>query len=162
MRVSSSPTSYAGVATLQIRHGLSRGAASLASGHGFEGRFRRAAGADAHRRDAQPVRRLATAARAVARASRAACGAGVRTRRRGRRLPRRADQRDSVHLRAAAERQQAPPRRPRRSSTASSPSSAIADDVLLWNVVPTHPGTARRTGGRRGPRWQLHARSWTN
>ena len=32
------------------------------------------------------------------------------------------------------------PRRPPRSSTGRSPSSGSTDDVLLWNVVPTHPG----------------------
>ena len=34
------------------------------------------------------------------------------------------------------------PRRPPRSCTASCASSALENDVLLWNVVPTHPGTA--------------------
>ena len=88
--------------------------------------------------------------------------AGRRARRRGGRLPRRAGQRRSVHLGATADRHADPRRRPRRSCTACLRELGIENDVLLWNVVPTHPGTA--TSNRRPTRAEVapHGRSSTS
>ena len=62
--------------------------------------------------------------------------------RRGARLPRRTSLGDPVHVRAPAVRHAGRRRRRRRSCSRTLAELGLEDDVLLWNLVPTHPGTA--------------------
>ena len=56
---------------------------------------------------------------------------------------------------SASSPDRARPRRARPSSTACSRELGLEDDVLLWNVVPTHPGTA--TSNRPPTRSEIEA-----
>ena len=95
------------------------------------------------------------ATRAARGVSRLARGRDAPPGRRGAGLPRRADLRASRSRRSGFSPAAGRPRRRRRSSTACSRELGVEDDVLLWNVVPTHPGhrvVEPRTDAARGRR----------